>query len=93
MTHATTVADELRRMIDATGKSQREIAAAVGYERPNVVSMMVKGQTKVPLPKAPAFAEACGADPIAFTSLVMSEYHPEAWEVLRVVFGPPHRAA
>ncbi|SFE92078.1 hypothetical protein SAMN04515678_12321, partial [Roseivivax sediminis] len=42
--------------IEASGKSQREIASEMGYERPNVVSMMKNGDMRMPLERIPAFA-------------------------------------
>lgn len=82
-----TVAAFLTKMIELSGKSQREVAQDVGYTKPNVVSMMKQGQTKVPLEKAPLFAKACGVDPAAFTRLVMQEYWPDAWKALHETFG------
>ena len=81
------VAERLEKAIEASDKSQREIAAKVGYTRPNVLSMMKLGQTKVPIEKAPLMAEACGMDPADFTRHVMQEYHPAVWEVLAETFG------
>ena len=86
MTHMS-VAERLEKAIEESGKSQREIAAEVGYPRPNVLSMMKQGQTKIPLEKAPLLARACGLDPADFTRHAMQEYMPAVWETLAATFG------
>ena len=40
MTIRTTVADYFEMAIRLSGKSQREIAKAAGYSKPNIISMM-----------------------------------------------------
>ena len=84
-----TVAEYLTKAIELSGKTQREVAQEVGYPKPNVVSMMKQGQTRVPLEKAPLFARACGVDPTFFLRLVLDEYHPEAARVIRDTIGEP----
>ena len=84
-----TVAEYLTKAIELSGKSQREIAREVGYDKPNVVSMMKKGETKVPIDKAPLFARACGVNPTFFLRLVLEEYHSESWATIRETLGEP----
>ena len=74
-------------MLEDSGKTQKAIAEEVGLDRQNVISMMKTGDMKVPIDRAPALARACGADPAAFTRLVIQEYMPEVWEMLSVEFG------
>ena len=83
------VAQRLEEAIDRSGKSQREIARDVGYQRANIISMMKNGETKVPIEKAPLLAKACGIDPADFTRHVLEEYHPAAWATLAELFGKP----
>ena len=82
-----TVAEYLSKAIELSGKTQREIAVAVGYTKPNIISMMRLGQTKIPIDRIPAFAAALGVDPAHFTRIAMREYMPEVWGVLTEVFG------
>jgi hypothetical protein len=89
MTHEN-VANALSKMVISSGKTQRKIAESVGYDKPNVISMMIKGKMKVPLNIGPALAIACGGNPTHFMCLMMAEYQPEAWGVLSNVFGQPH---
>jgi transcriptional regulator with XRE-family HTH domain len=84
---SVTVAEFLSKQIDKSGLTQREIAERVGYAKPNVISMMKLGQTKIPVDKAPAFAKALGVDPAHFMGLVLQEYMPEVWKTLEDVFG------
>lgn len=81
------VAAHLARIIEASGETRREIARRAGLARPNVLSMMCSGETKVPIARIPALAAACGADPVFFVRLAMRTYHPETWAVLRDVVG------
>ncbi|SFE91813.1 ribbon-helix-helix protein [Roseivivax sediminis] len=68
--------------IEASGKSQREIATEMGYERPNVVSMMKNGDMRMPLERIPAFAAATGVDAELLLRTAMLEYMPATWEVV-----------
>ena len=43
-------------------KSQREIAADLGYEKSNIISMFKSGEAKVPLDKLPALARSLNVD-------------------------------
>ncbi|NDR56662.1 helix-turn-helix transcriptional regulator [Pseudoruegeria sp. M32A2M] len=78
----------LTTAIEHSGLTQREIAQRAGYAKPNVLSMMKTGETKVPIERFPALAEVCDADPIDFARIAMLEYHPEIWGTLNLVFDP-----
>lgn len=82
-----TAAEYLALAIALTGKSQKEIAAEAGYDRPNVLSMMKTGVTKIPVDRVPAIARACGVDPKVMLRIVMEEYHPDIWDVLAGTMG------
>lgn len=43
-------------------KTQREIAADIGYSKPNILSMYKRGEAKVPLERLPEFSRALGVD-------------------------------
>lgn len=70
------IANYLRKQIDALAplKSQREIAAEMGYEKPNILSMFKRGEAKVPLDRIPAMAKALNVDPIFLFRLSMEQY-------------------
>ncbi|MEQ8354649.1 MAG: hypothetical protein RH942_03855 [Kiloniellaceae bacterium] len=82
-----TVAEYLAHQIRVCDKTQKQIAEEIGYQRPNIITMMKLGQTKVPLEKVPAIAKALGADPAHLLGIVLREYYPENWKVLREVLG------
>ena len=46
----------------ASVKSQRQIAAEIGYDKPNALSMYKRGEAKVPLARLPALARALDID-------------------------------
>lgn len=87
MSTPTTVADYISRQIEACGKSQAQIAREVGYDRPNLISMIKSGQTKLPVQKVPALARALGVDPAFLFRIVMSEYSPALLEAIGEIPG------
>ncbi|MCI2395066.1 helix-turn-helix transcriptional regulator [Aliiroseovarius sediminis] len=82
-------ANNLSDAIDASGLTQREIADRVGFNHPNVLSMMKQGVTRVPLQRIPALAQTLGMDPSKFLLVAIEEYHPGVHEVLCDVLGLP----
>ena len=83
-----TVAEYIARQIEASGKTQAQIAREVGYDqRPNLISMIKSGQSKLPVQKIGAFAKALGVDPAFLFKLVMSEYSPATWEAINEIQG------
>jgi len=87
MTKTFTVAEYLDKMIALSEKTQKEIAYEVGYAKPNIITMMKQGLTKVPVDKAPLLAKALNVDPAHFVRLVMREYMPEAWQAIESTCG------
>ena len=82
-----TAAEYLAQAIAVSGKTQKEVARLAGYDKPNVLSMMKNGNTKIPVDRVPALARACGTDPKVMLRIVMQEYHPTLWEVLTQTLG------
>ncbi len=68
--------------IDASGKTQTEIASEMGFERSNVISMLKTGLMRMPIERIPAFSRATGIDPTLLTRVAMTEYMPETWNVI-----------
>ncbi|SIT18816.1 hypothetical protein SAMN05421759_1356 [Roseivivax lentus] len=52
MTHSPT-ARLIADAIDASGKTQREIAEEIGFPRGNVISMLRSGEMRLPIERAP----------------------------------------
>jgi DNA-binding transcriptional regulator YdaS (Cro superfamily) len=82
-----TVAEYINGAIDLSDKTQRQITQEIGYENPNVLTMIKQGRTKLPINKVAAIARALGVDPANLLRIVMVEYMPEAWEVISQVMG------
>jgi len=87
MTKKMKVAEYLAHRLDVSEKTQKEIAAEAGYTRANFLSMIRKGDSKIPIAAAPRLAKALDISPKHLTRLVMQEYHPEIWEVLESTFS------
>ena len=80
-------AEYLRKAIEASSKTQREIAEQAGFRHPNVLSMMKSGETKVPIARIPDLADALRVPHVPFLLTAIEEYHPEVHEVLFEYFG------
>ena len=76
-------------MIAHSGLTQCEIARLAGFKKPNMLTMMKQGRTKVPIPRIPALARACGVEPLPLLDSAMHEYMPDVWTVVRSVRGMP----
>jgi len=83
MVKTMTVAEYLDAALDISGKTQREIGLEVGYTKPNFLSMMKTGVTKVPIDKIPLLARACGVDEKKFLRIALNEYLPATWSVIQ----------
>ncbi|MEZ2310858.1 hypothetical protein AB6809_29860 [Paraburkholderia sp. RCC_158] len=81
------VADYINGAIDLSDKTQRQITQEIGYENPNVLTMIKQGRTKLPINKVGAIARALGVDPANLLRIVMLEYMPDAWQVISEVMG------
>jgi hypothetical protein len=80
------VKDYIRRKIDASDKSQVQIATDAGFPKPNVLSMIKNGQTAVPLSRIPALARAIDVEPKTLLTKCLLEYKPGLFEVLCEVY-------
>lgn len=67
----------------ASGKTVEQITDEVGFEKPNVFSMMLEGRVKVPIPRIESLAQALAIDAYALLDLCMGEYLPEAWDAIQ----------
>lgn len=76
------VARFIENRIRILGKQQTEIAAECGFEKPNMITMIKQGRTKLPLAKVGPMAKALEADPVQLLKLTMKEYMPETWAAI-----------
>lgn len=84
-----TVAEYITWQVDLCGKKQFEIAEQAGFPKPNIITMIKQGKTKLPLEKIGRFAKALEVDPIHLFKLCLSEYMPETWAEIQRLFGQP----
>ena len=88
--YTSTIADPkkvalvLATLIDGSGKTRKEIASAIGLDKPNMISMLRSGDTKLPLARLGSFAQAVGTDPVALLKLCLREYYPDVWEAINL---------
>lgn len=71
------VAAYLSRHIDASEKPQYQIAQEAGFDRPNIISMIKTGLTKMPMNRIILMSKAIDCDPVELYRLCMDEYMPE----------------
>ena len=68
-------------------KTQREIAEEVGFNTPNMISMLKNGDSKIPLDKIALLARALDVDPGHLLRLGLEQYWTGLAEVIDEVFG------
>jgi hypothetical protein len=76
------VARIIASRIEVTGKLQKDIAAKVGFENANMITMIKQGRTRLPLDKVGPMALALEIDPLDLLQLCMKEYHPATWKAI-----------
>lgn len=80
-----TVAQYLTQVMDASEKSQTGIAQAMGFQSSNVLTLIKKGRTKLPVNRVPDLARHLEIDPYHLLRLAMMEYSPQIWAVIEAV--------
>lgn len=73
----------LTSLIEKSGKTRKEIANEAGLGKPNMISMLKNGETKLPLAKLGSFAKAVNTDPAHLLKLCLREYYPDVWEAIK----------
>ena len=76
------VARFIQRRIKETGQTQKDIAFKVGFEKPNIITMIKQGKTRLPLDKIGLMANALETDPTQLFQMCMEEYQPKTWKVI-----------
>lgn len=71
--------------IEATGKSNYQIAEECGFPKANMVSMVRTGKANLPIARTPLMAKSLGIDPKTLVTMVFRAYHPETWQVIEEV--------
>lgn len=75
----TKIANLIARRIDdlSQKKSQRQIASEIGYDRPNMLSMIKTGDSRVPLEKIPILARVLDIDLVLLLRMAFESYWPD----------------
>jgi transcriptional regulator with XRE-family HTH domain len=84
------IADYITQQVEIqakAGKTAREIASEMGYEKANMISMFKTGDVKVPLDKVPALAKALNVDVAFLFRLALQQYWKNENKVIASIFG------
>lgn len=87
MTSSSNVASFLAYQIDTSQKSAKEISDEAGFARPNIISMLKAGVTKVPIARVIDLARALDVDKVRFFRMCMEEYMPDILRVCDEVYS------
>jgi hypothetical protein len=68
------------------GVKQIEIAELAGFDKPNIITMIKQGKTRLPLDRIGLVARALKIDPRFLFELTLREYEPGLWRVAKDVF-------
>lgn len=82
MKTASQVALFIASRIEATDQLQKDIATKCGFEKPNMITMVKQGRTRLPIGKVGPMAKALETDPFQLLKMCLEEYHPETWEAI-----------
>lgn len=81
------VSELLTGALEMSPRTQSSIAAEIGYEKPNIITMFKQGKTPVPLRVVGPMARAIGLDPVYLMRVVINEQHPGLMDVLEEAIG------
>ncbi|MEO8298467.1 MAG: helix-turn-helix transcriptional regulator [Burkholderiales bacterium] len=82
-TQPLTVARFIAERVNNSKKSQTQIAKEIGFNTPNLISMLKTGTTRLPINKVPKIARALATDPVELLVMCFKEYQPENWEAIK----------
>jgi predicted XRE-type DNA-binding protein len=84
---ASYLTSQIDLVVGSGEKTQKQIAAELGYTKPNIITMFKQGLTNLPINKVELMAKAIHADPVYLLRLTMQEYMPEAFETITKILG------
>ena len=71
-------AAKLEQLINDSDKSQIQMARDIGYDNQNIITMIKRGTTRIPLEKVAALARSLGVDPALMIRDWFAAYMSEA---------------
>ncbi|NEX60150.1 helix-turn-helix domain-containing protein [Noviherbaspirillum galbum] len=81
------VAQFIDARIGELNKLQTQIAHEVGFNKPNMITMIKQGKTKLPLDKVGLMAKALECNPSDLLRLCLMEYDLETWKAIEPYLG------
>lgn len=87
ITVASYLTSQIDLVVGSGEKTQKQIAAELGYTKPNIITMFKQGLTNLPINKVEAMAKAIHADPVYLLRLALQEYMPEGYETINKILG------
>ena len=80
------VAEFLDNAINKSTKSQLQIAKESGFPKPNMITMIKQGRTKMPITKVILLANSLDIEPKVLLKICFEEYQPGNWQVIEEIF-------
>ena len=80
MNHLSDTARYISGRIEASQKSDHQIAKEAGFGTASDVSLIKAGTSQLPIGNIGKFAQALDADPVELLTMCLQEYYPETWE-------------
>lgn len=65
------------KLLMESPKSQKEIAQAVGFKNPNMITMLKQGDVKLALDRVPLMAKALGVDQVDMFKLALTQFYDD----------------
>lgn len=75
-----TVADFIASRIEELNLKLVDVAQICGFPKPNMITMIKQGKSKLPMDKIGMMAHALQTDPFDLYRRCMREYLPSTWE-------------
>jgi transcriptional regulator with XRE-family HTH domain len=76
-------------LVDSSSMTQKEIAERLGYGKPNIITMMKQGLTKIPIYRIPKIAKLFNIDAAELLKVAMMEYEPDKYRAIVEIWGEP----
>lgn len=81
------VSELIRLGLDDSGMTNVEFSQRLGYDKPNVIAMIKKGDMRLPHSKVLAASQALGLDPVFLLRKVITESDAELWASIEKIMG------
>lgn len=67
----------MQKKLAKSPRSQKEIAAIVGYKNHNMITMLKQGDSKLALDRVPAMAKALDVDPLDLFKIALTQFYDD----------------